>query len=183
VKHHYFRQNEVIYNLDNLESHAGSTIVSHIAYRMHMNGVVPTIAEQIWFKSMSYLKSGSSCRYRTFSGFREALIDAAEVVINQNYSNATTRKKMLVKVHSALNYAQIFRNSSFKIGDVNRDGAVDSRDAVLVSQYAANTASIWTSDPRTAEDISLGDVNYDGKISNSDSDKILQAYSTHTPLN
>ncbi len=179
----YFRQNEASAAAwNNMEAHSGSTLVSHIAYKMYKSRMSVDLSEQIWFKSMDYLKSSN--RYKTLKGFRNALKNAAEIVINNgNYhSNEIDKKRALVSVHSALNYTQVFSYSGYKMGDINRDNKVDSLDAQLVRRYVS-TPSLYTSDSRTPEIISLGDVDYDGFITNTDADKILQAYANRTPLN
>ena len=58
------------------------------------------------------------------------------------------------------------------LGDVNNDGAVDSKDAVIVlKDYAEKLAT-----GKTTVDVSIGDVNGDGEIDSKDAVLILKYY-------
>ena len=60
-----------------------------------------------------------------------------------------------------------------QLGDVNDDGAIDSKDAVLVLKYYAESLTGNTSTSISTE---KGDVNGDGKIDSKDAVKILKYY-------
>ena len=59
------------------------------------------------------------------------------------------------------------------VGDVNDDGSIDSKDAVLVLKYYAESLTGSTTTKITLE---KGDVNSDGKIDSKDAVKILKYY-------
>ena len=60
-----------------------------------------------------------------------------------------------------------------QLGDVNDDGAIDSKDAVLVLKYYAESL---TGSTTTSISTEKGDVNGDGKIDSKDAVKILKYY-------
>ncbi|MCI5910299.1 MAG: dockerin type I domain-containing protein, partial [Oscillospiraceae bacterium] len=60
-----------------------------------------------------------------------------------------------------------------KLGDINDDGAIDSKDAVLVLKYYAESL---TGNTTTSIPLEKGDVNGDGKIDSKDAVKILKYY-------
>ncbi|HBB72478.1 MAG TPA: hypothetical protein DCZ71_07735, partial [Ruminococcus sp.] len=63
----------------------------------------------------------------------------------------------------------------WKLGDVNRDGIVDSADA---SELLKNYASVSTGgDPIDEETLKISDVNFDGLADSSDASRILEYYS------
>lgn len=170
-KDHYYRITDNGGDTAHIEAHDGSTIISHIAYLMDQAGIYRDDAQKIWFQSMQNLRSTNY----SFKACRTAVTNAANTVINNSthYSSAAARKKAKVKVHSAFNFAKIFPNTSYRIGDINNDGYVDVSDAVLVARYVEEPG-IWTSDNRTPQNISKGDVNYDGYITDADRQKILR---------
>ena len=55
--------------------------------------------------------------------------------------------------------------TTYKLGDVNKDGSVNSADALVVLQYSVRLTSI---------DTNLGDVNKDGTVNSADALMILQ---------
>lgn len=156
-----------------LEAHEGATILGHAAYRMNRYGIAPSDAQQIWFKSIDYLKDTDY----TFADCRRAVIDAAKTVFDAEYNDALKRKEMMIKVHSAFNYAEIFPDTSYKMGDFDRNGTVNSLDVRKLRQYINN--QFPCTDP---EQISLGDVNYDGRINKEDIDKISRYLSSGESL-
>ena len=168
---HFYKATDNGGDTAHMEAHFGSTIISHIAYLMDQAGIYKDDAQKIWFESMQNLRSTGY----TFIGCRNAVTSAADTVINNsaNYSSAAARKKAKVKVHSAFNFAKIFPDTSYRIGDLNGDGAVDVSDAVIVARYVEEP-SYWTSNNRTPQNIAKGDVNYDGYITDADRQKILR---------
>ena len=168
---HFYKATDNGGDTAHMEAHFGSTIISHIAYLMNQSGIYKDDAAKIWFNSISKLYGTNY----SFLACRNAVISAANDVIDasSHYSSALARKKAKVKVHSAFNFAKIFPNSSYKIGDINSDGYVDVSDAVIVAQYAEEP-NYWTANGRSPQNIAKGDVNYDGYITNADKDKILR---------
>lgn len=59
-------------------------------------------------------------------------------------------------------------NSTSQKGDVNKDGRINSADALLVLQYSVGSARL------SSEQISLADVNSDSRVNSADALKILQ---------
>ena len=59
-------------------------------------------------------------------------------------------------------------NSSSQKGDVNKDGRINSADALLVLQYSVGSAKL------SSEQITLADVNNDKRVNSADALKILQ---------
>ncbi len=59
-------------------------------------------------------------------------------------------------------------NSSSQKGDVNKDGRINSADALLVLQYSVGNAKL------SSEQITLADVNNDKRVNSADALKILQ---------
>ena len=64
-------------------------------------------------------------------------------------------------------------NIEISVGDINDDGAIDSKDAVLVLKYYAESLTGSTTTSISPE---KGDVNGDGKIDSKDAVKILKYY-------
>ena len=64
-------------------------------------------------------------------------------------------------------------NIEISVGDVNHDGSIDSKDAVLVLKYYAESL---TGSTTTKIALEKGDVNSDGKIDSKDAVKILKYY-------
>ncbi len=168
---HFYKATDNGGDTAHMEAHWGSTIISHIAYLMNQAGIYKDDAVKIWFNSISKLYGTNY----SFLACRNAVTSAANDVIDASahYTTAIARKKAKMKVHSAFNFAKIFPDSSYKIGDVNSDGSVDVSDAVIVAQYAEEP-NYWTANPRAPQNIAKGDVNYDGYITNADKDKILR---------
>lgn len=157
-----------------LEAHAGSTIISHAAYMMDKLGIPRDVARQIWFNSMDYLVKGRNMT--NFANCRDAVCRAAQEEINRRYSSASTRRTMMKKVYTAFNKVHIF--SSYSLGDINLDGAVDTNDVTLVTILARN-ANYLTD----AFQLSQADLDYDGRVTMADADKLQRVISLHEAYN
>lgn len=158
-------------NPSQMECHEGATIISHVAYLMNKYGISKSIARKIWYRSMNYLPFGQN--QATFLKCRQAVESAAQAVAYEQYPNSSTsRKNLLVKVASAFNYARIFVNGG-KLGDINKDGYVNSSDVTTITICARDSSYI--SDPKQ---LSLGDVDFDGRVTTADAEKV-QYYLIH----
>ena len=151
-----------------IECHEGATIISHVAYLMDRYGISKEMARKIWYRSIGYLPQGRD--NATFVRCRDAVLRAAQDCAYEYYPNsAASRKSLLVKVHSAFNYARIMY-SGYKLGDINGDGNVNSSDVTMITVCARDDSRV--SDPAR---LSMGDVNFDGRVTTADAEK-LQRY-------
>ena len=150
-----------------LEAHEGSTIISYAAYKMDKYGIPQDIARKIWFKSMNYLTKGRN--QTDFRDCRDAVSQAAQEVINATNYDATTKKNMMIKVHTAFNNVQVIPYSTL-FGNFNGDNSLDYADVAKIRAYVQNPSIL--SNP---EQISMGDVDFDGQITWADANK-LQNY-------
>ena len=173
---HHFKVPETSTETSLWDSHAGSTVISHAAYRMEQYQITSGYARSIWYNSIAYLQGTSY----TFRNCRTAVTKSAENKFASLYSSdVATRKRFEMRVHSAFNYARIFPNSVYKMGDINGDGKVTMADATIISSFVTNS-STWKTTGYTAQTIAKGDLNYDGIISQADVDIIKKALSNGT---
>ncbi|MBQ6042299.1 MAG: M4 family metallopeptidase [Oscillospiraceae bacterium] len=145
------------------ECHSGSTILSHCAYRMKKYGIPNALGRNIWYSSLSFLPTGANVA--KFTDARNAAIYVGEYLTNQYTTNATTRLQYKSYIRMAFNAVNV-RVSSEKIGDVDRNGVVNSADAAKLSQFLVGNASLDVIARACA------DVNMDGKITTADRDLI-----------
>ena len=156
-----------------VECHDGSTIISHAAYLMHKYQIPKFLIAEIWFASMQRLPKGpDNC---TFADVRNAVHIAADPTIGKYYSG-NMKMNYMAKVLMAFNAVNI-KSPTYKMGDANMDGYVNRTDINYINQYYRGDRTLdWFA-------ITLSDVNYDGKVTSEDSDVIARALSRGTQNN
>ncbi len=153
--------------MNNVECHAGSTILSHAAYLMSRYGVPDACAKKIWYTSMDYLPKGSDAA--TFERCRAAVLIAANQVLNSMYPNsAETRKKYTAYTMMAFNAVNL-KERYRKMGDVNNDGKIDDADITKINLFVRGRTTL------DATSMAIADVDYDGRVTMADSEAIFRA--------
>ncbi|WP_295091889.1 dockerin type I domain-containing protein [Ruminococcus sp.] len=133
----------------------GSTVLSHIAYLMNLNGVPVEDQALIWYTSMEELKDISpDLDNVTFPDVRIAVSAANEHLFSgtskyYGYDRAISR---------AFDDAEIY-----PCGDVNEDGTVDGYDLNMLTNHVNGSAYIGSDTGRKA-----ADYNCDGVINSAD---------------
>ena len=169
---HYYRI-DAVDNINTVECHEGATILSHVAYLMDTYNIRRDYAREMWYNSLNYLAKGRN--QATFLNCRRAVERAALDIVNKYYKNSPVgAQNYLVMVASAFNYPRIY-DGSYRLGDINQNGRLDSGDVTLVKRYA-NDHSVLSS----PNQISLGDVDFDGYLTQNDANLIQRAINNGT---
>ena len=142
----------------NIESHTGSSVISHVAYLMHYYGVADSDAMRIWYTSLDYLTSTAS-----FADCRDAVVKAANKVLS-----GTKRDAALTKIKTAFNRVRVCKNTEV-MGDIDGDRRLTSFDLTMLKQIINGSTSY------NATQKAQADINCDGKI-NADDARQLQDY-------
>jgi len=143
---------------NDIEPHAGSRLISHVAYLMHYYGVADSDAMRIWYTSLDYLTSTAS-----FADCRDAVVKAANKVLS-----GTKRDAALTKIKTAFNRVRVCKNTEV-MGDIDGDKRLTSFDLTMLKQIINGSTSY------NATQKAQADINCDGKI-NAEDARQLQDY-------
>ena len=154
-------------DVSRMEYHAGSTIISHVAYLMDYSGFAKQAAAEIWFASMDYLPKGADMA--NFIDCRNAVYFAACNLISKYFpNNATAQNYYLSKILMAFNTVNV-KSTSVMMGDINMDGSINSFDGNLLDEYLRGKRSL------NAQQLSFCDVDYNGLVDRNDYNKLMNA--------
>ena len=143
---------------NDIEPHAGSRLISHVAYLMHYYGVADSDAMRIWYTSLDYLTSTAS-----FADCRDAVVKAANKVLS-----GTKRDAALTKIKTAFNRVRVCNNTEV-MGDIDGNKRLNATDLTMLKQIINGSTSY------NATQKAQADINCDGKI-NADDARQLQDY-------
>ena len=131
-------------------SHAGSLIISNVAYYMDMLGIEATTAAKIWFTSLDYLPKGTNAA--TFRDCRDAVVTAASKVLRNK-----ARDICVKKIKTAFNRVHIFDENEM-LGDLSGDGELTADDLDIISSAFEGSISL------TADQRAQADLDFDGSV-------------------
>ena len=114
----------------------GSTVISHAAYLMNMNGISRKDLRKLWYRSMDTMKDiTKETRYATFSDCRKAVTAAVDIF------KGNKKQKYLDIINNAFDQVNVYIE-----GDINGDGITDTRDIGLLNEFIDYKNANWISD-------------------------------------
>ena len=131
----------------NIESHTGSSVISHVAYLMHYYGISDDVAMHIWYNSLDYLTSNAS-----FEDCRDAVVNAAFKVVRNN-----TQDDVIRKIKTAFNRVRVCKSTEI-MGDIDGDGGLTAFDLTMLKQIINGNRNYNGTKKAQA------DLNCDGKV-------------------
>ncbi len=157
-KENYVPYDEETYR--HLNGHAGSRIISHVAYLMHRYGIEDNDGMKLWFASLDYLPIGAD--KAKFIDCKTALLKAADDV----YTDRKKRENAKACIMVAFNRVNIDRDKD--LGDVDLDGDIDILDLTYLQNILLGRIK-----PNGIQK-AKADVNFDGKITDEDAAQLSE---------